>query len=345
MFVPQAIDRALSCIDHADCQYRHQQILVEFDCVFHTMELLKDEDSEAVQVKAASLVAAMTDHCAGTKVRLQSGVTDLSSQVPLLLLNTSVQDAFLESGAVDALVPWLFDERDIKSSTAYDALMHLTSLNKDGKIMFLQAVCASFGHHAIDALDIIETVISGLHTINNEIIDMVQPVFDDVMRLLGDWSIHAPTQVCKCLSFVSSICERFPRLRKEAVESDGIVTILMYINIENLEVKDAAVNAVWQMCDDGSQWHHITAAMCDTQGHDKLQLDRLEHSLSLLIQAGDQYDSDGGDTDDGKPPVVYGDEARKLLETVKHKLLETSAGGGVDGEDGLRDSHQSCRIM
>lgn len=298
------------------------------------MELLQDE-SDAVVARAASVIAAITDHCASSKVRLQSGAVSLENSCCNILFNP-VQDAFIQGRAIELLLPRVFDEREMMSKTAMEALTHIISFNKEGKMVMLEGLLSIFDSGNLLALEMIETLVGSLEASDDdELVDLLQPRVEAVMQMLADKKIHSSDLITMALLCISTVCERVPSVRKRALKSDGVHILLDFINVESLEVKDAAVNAVWQLTNSDHHKGKLHAALSSVP---MPVLDRLQCSIEEIIRVADELEADDNDHDRrlsiGDPgpsssqylaageanaiayDVEYDSEARKLLDMI-----------------------------
>lgn len=321
----KSLERVRDCIDHGDSTYRNQQILVESDIVHYVMELLLDR-SEAVCVKSASLIAVLTEHCASSKARLQDGVKlSLENQSCRLQFNP-VQSVFIDAGAIDVLVPWMFDSRPIKSDTAHEAISALTSYNKDGKMNLLGSLGQCLESGQLDALDAMDSTIFGMET-SEDLEECIRPNFQLILQLLAARNISSEKHVIMALGFVATVAERLKALRQEAVESDHLNDLMQYLFFQNIEIKDSAVNAVWQVAGgeqiDKNQLQTALVACSPAE---------IQASLLTIIRLGEEEDS----------CVDYNVEAKKILnslqmsESTKEEEYDTSA---------TLDRRTSCTVM
>ena len=321
----KALERVRDCIDHGDPMYRNQQILVDNDIVHFVMELLLDE-YEAVCVKSASLIAVLTDHCASSKVRLQDGVKlSLENQSCRLQFNP-VQSVFIEAGAINVLVPWMFDSRPIKSDTAHEAISAITSYNKDGKLNLLEALGQCFESGQLDALDPMDSTIFGME-ISEDLVECIRPRFQLILQLLSDRSISSENHVIMALGFAATVAEHLKALRQEAIESNHLSTLMQYLLSENIDIKDAAVNAVWQMAGgEQTEKNELQAALEAYNPAD------IRASLLSIIRLGEEEDTS----------VDYNAEASKILHGLNMSELPNE-----EGEDtsATLDRTTSCIVM
>eukprot|EP00890_Picochlorum_soloecismus_P005919 jgi/Picsp_1/6328/NSC_03677-R1_hypothetical protein CHLNCDRAFT_145475 [Chlorella variabilis] len=322
----KALERVRDCVDHGDPMYRNQQILVENDVVHYVMELLVDDEYEAVCVKSASLIAVLTDHCASSKVRLQDGVKlSLENQSCRLQFNP-VQSVFIEAGAIDVLVPWMFDSRPIKSDTAHEAISAITSYNKDGKLNLLESLGQCLESGQLDALDIMDSTIFGME-ISEDLVECIQPSFQSILQLLSAMSISSEKHVIMALGFVATVAEHLKALRQEALESNHLNTLMQYLLFENIGIKDAAVNAVWQIAGgeqiDDSQLQTALEALNPAE---------IRASLLSIIRLGEEEDT----------CVDYNAEAKKILHGMN---MSESPNEEEQGTSATLDRKTSCALM
>lgn len=321
----KALERVRDCIDHGDPMYRNQQILVENDIVHYVMELLVDE-YEAVCVKSASLIAVLTDHCASSKVRLQDGVKlSLENQSCRLQFNP-VQSVFIEAGAIDVLVPWMFDSRPIKSDTAHEAISAITSYNKDGKLNLLESLGQCLESGQLDALDTMDSTIFGME-ISEDLVERIRPSFQLILRLLFDRSISSEKHVIMALGFVATVAEHLKALRQEAIESNHLSMLMQYLLVDDIDIKDAAVNAVWQMAGgEQTEKNELEAALevCNPA--------EIKASLLSIIRLGEEEDT----------CVDYNAEARKILHGMNMSELPNEE---EEDTSATLDRKTSCILM
>ena len=309
----QALERVLECIDHADPNYRNQLILVDLDVAHHLLEFLND-DSEAVQVKSASVIAALTDHCASSKVRLHCGVTALENQSCNILFNP-VQDYFIK--ALPVLVQWTMDFRIIKADTALETISNITSFNKTAKIVLIECLCELIGSGNCEVIELLDRTVAAVDTIDENLLAILGPKCRFIMQKLSDKSIHAFDNIVTTLGFISTICERCPSIREEIVESHGAEIAFEFLLVESIPVRDAAVNTLWQMT--LGQKHLIIEALRSMPEY--LDDRFLEKSLQSIIAAGESsnLDADQDDLDSchiDSVDVDYDEEAKKILDIV-----------------------------
>lgn len=184
IFPLQALERVNALIDHGDDVYANQIALIDADSAFHCIELLGDE-SEAVAVRAARVVARLTDHSAAAKARLQSGPTiGVDTTLTRVLLNP-VQGDFVDGGAVQALVPWLFCSTEAKVDAALEALGALTSLHHGGKMAYLAALVESLRAGKVKALEPLDDLVdAGLESIDEEASRLLEGAIEPLVRML-----------------------------------------------------------------------------------------------------------------------------------------------------------------
>ena len=324
----------LQCIDHADPNYRNQLILVDLDVAYHLLEFLAD-DSEAVQVKSATVIAALTDHCASSKVRLHSGVTALENQSCNILFNP-VQDYFIK--ALPVLVQWTMDFRIIKADTALETISNITSFNKTAKIVLIECLCESIGSGNCEVIELLDRTVAAVDTIDEHLLAILGPKCRFIVQKLSEKSIHAFDNIVTTLGFISTICERCPSIREEILEAGGPEIAFEFLLVESIPVKDAAVNALWQMT--LGQKHLIIEALKSTPKY--LDDCLLENSLkSLIATAESNVDADQDDLDSchiDSMEVDYDEEAKKILDIVvdakKHR-----------NDDQVDGPSASCLVM
>lgn len=343
----QALDRLRSCIDHADPNYRNQRIMIESDVAHVLLELLQDE-SEAVAVKSASVIAAITDHCASSKVRLQSGVTALENQSCNILFNP-VQDHFLD--AIPVLVPWTLDFRLIKSDTANETLGNITSFNKTAKVVLIESLCSCIDKGNTDVIELLDRTLAVMDNWQDELVNVLAPRCTIIMECLKNKQFDGIIAMTNALGFISTVCEGAPDVRSSIVESNGMVTIMELLLMDDLLVKDAAVNTLWQMSSRGHEKKSIFEALrCihDTMSADMVQ--QIARSLAFVVQAGERTQDNEADDldscqDSGGEQVDYDEEARKLEHIVKQFARSNAIGREGQSSCGAVEENTSCSIM
>lgn len=322
----QALDRIKECIDHADPNYRNQLIMVESDIAHVLLELLQDE-TEAVAVKSASVISAITDHCASSKVRLQSGVTALENQSCNILFNP-VQDHFLD--AIPILVPWTLDFRLIKSDTARETIGNITSFNKEGKLALIETLCLTIDQGTMEVIELLDITLAVLDTWQDDLINTLNPRCAQIMDCLKTKQLDGINNMIAALGFISTVCERSSSIRETIVENNGIVIIMQLLLLNDdltpyLTLVDAAVNTLWQMSSKGYDKDGIFAALdmiLQESSIDSIRI--ILRALASVIHAGDMTTHQGdweGDVDScqesGGAQVDYDEEAKKLEQIVQ----------------------------
>lgn len=343
--VLQALDRVKSCIDHADPNYRNQLIMVESDVAHVLLELLEDE-TDAVAVKSASVIAAMTDHCASSKVRIQCGVTALENQSCNILFNP-VQDYFLD--AIPVLVPWTLDSRLIKSDTAHETLGNITSFNKTGKTVLVETLCSCIDQGNIGVIELLDRTLAVMDTWQEDLICELIPRCNIIMDCLKRQQFSDISSTIAALGCISTVCEGSSVLRQDLVENNSLVTVLELLlviqddELAQLPLIDAAINAIWQMSSKGHTKQDIFQALHNIQEDRSIDAVRtIAKALSLVIQAGDIGEETTGDLDScqesGGAQVDYDEEAKKL-EHLVHVFIKQ---GGASATD---QNAASCCLM
>jgi len=346
----QALDRLIQCIDHAAPNYRNQCILVESDVAHVLLEFLNDE-SEAVGVKAARVIAALTDHCASSKVRLYSGVTALENQSCNILFNP-VQDYFLD--AIATLVPWTVDVRQIKSATAMEALSNICHFNKNGKIVLIEYLCQYIDDGAnITYLELLDRTVASIDTIDEELANLLRPrCLALVHRICHEQSLDSE-RITLTMSLISTLCEKDSSLRFDLVDAGGVLSVMeIFLRADILRVKDAAVNTLWQMTLDNTK----TLVLEALHNKEKEFVLGVMASLRQVIQAGeDSHEEEDLDEQQQQPhcsedidscmemsaTVDYDEEAKKLLDMILTKYNDE----GDDMNAANEDQSAQCSIM
>lgn len=347
----QALDRVKSCIDHADPNYRNQLIMVEADVSHVLLELLQDE-TEAVAVRSASVIAAMTDHCASSKVRLQSGVTALENQSCNILFNP-VQDYFLD--AIPILVLWTLDFRLIKSDTAHEALGNITSFNKTGKVALIESLCSSIDQGKVGVIELLDRTLAVMDSWEEDMISKLIPRCSIIMDFLKQKQISDINGMIAALGCISTVCEGSSILREDLVENNSLATIMALLLVDKdneslayIPLMDAAVNAIWQMSSKGHNKRDIFHALHCIQKEKSVEsVEAIAHSLSMVIQAGDvsEHDSVDGDLDScqesARAQVDYDEEAKKIELIVKTFMNYNLK----QGESSCAEENTACHLM
>ena len=238
-------------IDHGDDVYTNQKIFIDCDAAFHLVELLNDE-STAVSVRAATLIALITDHSAAAKVRLQSGaLIGLENHVGRILLNP-IQGDFIEAGAIEKLVPWLVGPSTAsqRSDAALSALTNMTNYNMDGKIVYLSALISTFSTHT--AAETTPRVVDALESV----LDHIDCTHADVVPLLNKLIHPLETALAvggslSALSLIATLCENTAmavpdltaRLRAETSIVQSVAKYLIHGG--SFQVQDTAARALW----------------------------------------------------------------------------------------------------
>ncbi len=324
--------------------------MVESDVAHVLLELLQDE-TEAVAVRSASVIAAITDHCASSKVRLQSGVTALENQSCNILFNP-VQDHFLD--AIPILVLWTLDARLIKSDTAHETLGNITSFNKTGKVALIESLCSCIDQGNVGVIELLDRTLAVMDTWEEDLISKLIPQCSIIMDFLKQNQIRDINGMIAALGCISTVCEGSPILKEHLVENNSLVTvmeILLGVNEDGtmayLPLIDAAVNAIWQMSSKGHNKRDMFEALRCIQEERSIESIRsVARSLSMVIQAGDSSErgSVDGDLDScqesGGAQVDYDEEAKKIDHVVQMFMKEN-----LQGDSSCPEEHTACHLM
>ncbi|KAG7667480.1 hypothetical protein Ndes2526B_g03485 [Nannochloris sp. 'desiccata'] len=342
----RALNRLRGLIDRHDDLYINQRALADADCAFHLVELLQDE-SDAVAVRSARVIASMTDHSAPAKAKLQNGpLIGLESSVAKVMLNP-VQEDFLQAGAIPLLVGWLPLPVPQKNEVALQALTNLSSYNHEGKVAYLEAlvdVVASGKYHCLEHLD---DLIDGLHSTfsggsssssgDDSILQLCEKVSQSVIQ-----AAKLPGQVGeKAVAVLGTLCEHVPELAKElrtttagGCSESGIVSLVAkHLLLGSIQAQDTAARTLWYLTlgdenifgPDGPLASQVEAiasvlrALVERSAKDEEEEDA---RIDLRRNSVDYHDSnkDGGEDDRGE---VGGGSY--------HSRRSSYGGGGVDG--------------
>jgi hypothetical protein len=258
----QALERLRELIDHHDDLYINQKALVDADCAFHLVELLQDE-SDAVAIRAAQVISAMTDHSAPAKIKLQNGpLIGLESSIAKVMLNP-VQGEFIDAGAIPLLAGWLAAPAvPQKSEAALQALNNLSSYNHEAKVAYLEALVDFVAAGKYTCLEHLDDLIDSLHSNycgsgssgDDTVLQLYEKVSLSVIQ-----AIQIPGQVGeKALAVLGTISEHAPKLAKElrgttgAVGGDGgdskvVSLVAKHLLFGSIQVQDTASRTLWYL--------------------------------------------------------------------------------------------------
>jgi len=250
------LTRLRELLDHHDDLYINQTALVDADCAFHLVELLQDE-SDAVAVRSAQVIAFMTEHSAPAKAKLQSGpLIGLESSVSKVMLNP-VQDDFIHAGAIPLLVGWLALPVHQKSDAALQALTNLSSYNHEGKVAYLEAlveVVASGEFQCLEHLDdLIDSLHSNLSGISSSSGDGTIFKLYEKVSLSVIQATKLPGQIGeKAVALLGTLCEHAPELAKELTTAAGgetgvIHLVTRHLLLGSIQAQDTAARTLWYL--------------------------------------------------------------------------------------------------
>lgn len=322
-------------IDPHDDVYTNQKALADADAAFYLTELLGD-DSEAVAVRAARVVAAMADHSALAKARLSSGpLLGLESNVTKVMLNP-VQDDLIGAGAAARLVPLLASPTPQVSQAALEALTALSIYNHDGKMAFLAGLVDALAAGTQAALlEALEGLVDGLDCSSGS------SNADEALALLEE-AAAAATQALtlpgtvgeRAVAAVGAVCEAAPALNALSPGSAlaaAPAALARHLLFGQIQAQDAAARAL----------RHLAAGNPGLLGPDGElgpHAEGMARVLQALIQRSVQQDQEeeergggrgsegeeegptapylGPDAGTAAEEVCFAEEAQELLDAI-----------------------------
>lgn len=280
----QALDRVRDLLDRHDDLYTNHKSLIDADAAFHVIELLSDE-SDAVAVRAALVIARITEHSVPAKARLTSSpLIGIETNISKVMLNP-VQDNFINAGAVPKLIPWLISPMHQKSDAASEALANISSYNLDGKIACLAAIVEALGSGQFQYLPALDGVIDGMElSTSSEALELVKKALDPVVQAL---KLSGQQESQWALAVLGTICEKAPELASSDVQVSAEVPLVVTTCLlkGNLQVQDMAARALW----------YLTAGSDVTwgpEGHLGPQAEAVAAVLQSLIERSEQQEEE-----------------------------------------------------
>jgi hypothetical protein len=361
----RALERAAALVDPSDGLYTAQVALVDADAAFYLAKLLADE-SEAVQVAAARLVAALCALSAPAAARLAAGpLPGLESTVAKVQLNP-VQGEFVDAGAVALLVPWLHAPDHgsggrARAEAAADALAALTRHHHGAKLAALEALASALAGGALAAAEPLELLVEGMDCSSAAARGALSSARGAALAALRAPAAPPHARVA-ALNLLGMLAERGGEGAAAELRADGAAPVLArHLTYGLLPARDAAARALWLVargdCD---------GVLC-AGGEVGAQAGELAAQLrALLREAADEEEArkreeDGaaaGARDSPPPPslpawahgsganaeapdeVCNAEEVAALLAALVARHPELGGGG-----DGLVPRRTSCVVM
>ncbi len=245
----RALERAAALVDLSDGLYTAQVALVDADAAFYLAELLADE-SEAVRVATARLVAALCALSAPAAARLAPGpLPGLESTVAKVQLNP-VQGEFVDAGAVALLVPWLHAPDHgsggrARAEAAADALAALTRHHHGAKLAALEALAGALAGGALAAAEPLELLVEGMDCSSTAARGALSSARGAALAALRAPAAPPRARVA-ALNLLGTLVERGGERAAAELRADGAAPVLArHLTYGLLPARDAAARALW----------------------------------------------------------------------------------------------------
>lgn len=322
---------------------------MDADCAFHLVELLQDE-SDAVAVKSANVIALMTDHSAPAKAKLHNGpLIGLENSVSKALLNP-IQGEFTDAGAIPLLVAWLPLPIPQKTDAALQALTTLSSYNHEGKVAYLEAlvdvIASGQAYQCLEHLDdLIDSLQSNFSSsnIDDTVLQLYEKVSISVIQAIRNIPDHIGE---KAVAVLGTLCEHAPELAKELRKGtlatdntssgntgDVANLVTKHLLFGSIQAQDTAARTLW----------YLTLGDKDILGPEGQLAPQIEALAGVLRALVERSQKDEDEEDERRDDVLrrsgldYNDQdQRDYSENIEgargyHSRGSSYGGGGGGG--------------
>ncbi|GBF95151.1 hypothetical protein Rsub_07735 [Raphidocelis subcapitata] len=328
-------------VDPTDESYSAQRAAAERLLPAVLMQLLEDDDA-GVAVEAANALAALTDHCATARDRVES--SHFGATPEKVSLNPVQEEVGEMEGVFNVLVNMRFSADDVVATAGTEALAALTSLNRANEIALMREIVKRLSAGEARALGALDDLLVGL-----DIRDDAAVLLDmSLAPALGFVRGGTPAEKNAAAGLLASIAEG-RRGAAPFLVAEGALPLTAALLVDgDLEARDTAVRLLWALVKDNRR------LLSPEKGGLGLAGTRLVEPLLELVEKGearanaeDRGSEDEGEGDDGagaggEVAVDNGDAALLLLRALA--VQDEAVSGRLKGEGGLIAT-RSCAIM
>lgn len=243
----RVLDRVSSLANPADDTYIAQRALVADEAAFFLVELLADE-ALSVVVRAAEAVARLCAHSGPAQAALAA-----HSVLHRPALNP-VQDVFVDSGALPALVPLLLGDIPQAQDAAQEAISALCSYNLEGKIAFGGELVQALEHGRLEVLPHLDCCLGSMTSPpKEEVVALMDRSLGPVLSLLAR-PAGAPAAE-QALGLLCAMLEARPQYAEELQGRGALRLVTQLLLRGSDEVADVACRALWLLVAQGDARH------------------------------------------------------------------------------------------